>query len=301
MPQPLTARYVLLVLDDEVGPVAALVGGAVADLGLEADVVACACPDEAVVRLRVGRRYSAVIAGPDHPGFQTVTSASARAATPVVVVDPGATAARLAQVIRSRAAPVGRRDRLPGSGWASRSGSAQLVAVCGPGGTGASVLAAALAADLARRLSQPDVVLADFALHSDQAVLHGLAEPLPSLLDLLEASRLRLPSPAQLRQVSVAGPGYRLLPGLRRLSHWTAVTARVFETALCGLRAACGLVVADIAGEFEGEAETGSLDVEDRNHMARHIARQADLVAVVGRPGMSGERRLSLTIDAMLD
>ena len=39
---------------------------------------------------------------------------------------------------------------------------------------------------------------------------------------------------------------------------------------------------------MEGEAETGSLDVEDRNLIARSTVSRADLVIVVGNPTMKG-------------
>jgi hypothetical protein len=48
------------------------------------------------------------------------------------------------------------------------------------------------------------------------------------------------------------------------------------------------MVVAEIDADVEGEAECGSVDVEDRNMLARTAAETADLVLVVGQAGLCG-------------
>jgi hypothetical protein len=97
----------------------------------------------------------------------------------------------------------------------------------------------------------------------------------------------------------LAGRPYRLLAGLRRASHWTAIGPMAFDAALHSLRQAFSLVVADVTGDFDGEAETGSVDLEERNHMARAVVAQAAAVVVVGVGGPTGHRALETTIEAV--
>ena len=212
-------------------------------------------------------------------------------------------------------APVRRADIGPGLGPVAVFGGAagRLVAVCGTGGTGASVLAAALAvypfysaaptseAPTAGRSGPAHVLLADLARRADQAFLHGLGDPARGLLDLAQRGRYRPVSPEDVRRHTVAIPGAQLLPGLRRPHHWTAVTPAAFEAVLVALRQAFDLVMADVTADLEGEREGGSIDVEERNHMARHTTAAADAVVAVGGPGANGIRRLAGLVDELLD
>jgi hypothetical protein len=100
---------------------------------------------------------------------------------------------------------------------------------------------------------------------------------------------------------TVALPAGRLLPGLRRPGHWTAVSPAAFDAVLAALLESFDLVIADVTGDVEGERESGSLDVEERNHMARSTTVAADAVIVVGAPGANGTRRLTLLVDDLLD
>ena len=84
------------------------------------------------------------------------------------------------------------------------------------------------------------------------------------------------------------GRGYDLLLGLRRHRDWTALRPRALAVALDGVRRAYRMVVSDVDPDVEGEAECGSLDVEDRNLLARTALRDAEIVLVVGLPGMAG-------------
>jgi hypothetical protein len=132
-----------------------------------------------------------------------------------------------------------------------------------------------------------DAVLADFARRSDQALLHRTGPGAAGLLDLVGRLRGRCLSSREVRggTVAVNGQPYRLLPGPWRPHHWMAVDSRTFDVALQALRTAFGLVIADITGDFDGEAETGSLEVEERNHPARQVALTADLIVLVGGAG----------------
>lgn len=320
MPLPPTVtnkRYVLLVLDDESAAVAALLDRLGAEQAMAADVVACATPDQVHARLSTGRLFSALLVGAGHPSLDgAVLQAAARAATPVLAVGdepciPLGVTARLASssssesivaVLRSHVDPIRQADGAPRIGPATGLGrSGRLLGVCGPGGTGASLVAITLAAGLGRPPVAADVLLADFALWADQALLHQLPDPPIGLLDVVDRCRYRAPDPTQLRADTIALAGYRLLTGLRRPAHWTAVSPRAFDAALDGFCAAFEMVVADLTGDFQGEADVGSIDVEERNHMARRVTAEADAVVVVGRPGRVGTRRLTLTVDELLD
>jgi hypothetical protein len=76
--------------------------------------------------------------------------------------------------------------------------------------------------------------------------------------------------------------GYRLLIGLRRPSDWVSLRSQAFEAGLEGLRSTARVVVADVDPDVEGEAATGSFDVEDRNLMARATLRRS-CTAAAGR------------------
>jgi MinD-like ATPase involved in chromosome partitioning or flagellar assembly len=269
--------------------------------------------EEVRARLRSGRPFSALLVDGGSPGLDRdlVDLASVHRCA-VVVVDGGAAVRRwdelgvadvlpagfdrddLLDALRAVARPIVRRDELPppappardGSGWRGR-----LVAVTGSGGVGRSTVAMALATGLAadprdRRL----VVLADMALHAQQALLHDAGDIVPGVPELVEAHRSARLGADGVRDLCFAVParGYDLLLGLRRHRDWTALRPRAMAAALDGLRRAYRVVVADVDPDVEGEAECGSLDVEDRNLVARRVLGEADLAVVVGRPGLSG-------------
>jgi hypothetical protein len=147
------------------------------------------------------------------------------------------------------------------------------------------------------------IVLADFALGAGQAVLHGVAPIVAGLEELVHAhaSRRLAPEEIRARTLATGGRGYRLLVGLRRPSQWTAIRPLAFDAAVEALRATFSVVVADITGDLDGEAATGSIDIEERNHMARRTTSLADVVVVVGADGPTGRRALERTIEAVHD
>jgi MinD-like ATPase involved in chromosome partitioning or flagellar assembly len=305
---PVPPRYVLLVIDDAGSSIATRLRCS----ALDAEVVSCSCSEQAWSALTAGRRFSAVVA---HRVEPELSAAAARLAVPRLAVGrrwpPGA----LASAVVAVATAVPRVDRAgpPDTdmvatlrAWRARSaGPGRLVAVCGPGGTGVTSVAAALAAGLgsprpaAHRRTR--VLLADLARHADQAFLHGHDDPPSGLLQLVAAGRYRPITAVDVGRHTVAAAGGRLLPGLRRPRHWTAVAPGAFDEVLSGLLAVFDLVVADITGDFEGEADGGSIDVEERNHLSRATAAAADVVVVVGSPGANGARRLAHVIDDLLD
>jgi hypothetical protein len=284
---------------------------------LAMDFVKTVSAGEVRARLESGRPFSALLIDGGLPGVDRDLLELARehGCAPIVVVD-GTTRdwaaigaadtlptdfgrTELEAVLAEHARPIGRADDLPGQvqldvphGGAFR---ARVVAVTGPGGTGRSVVAMAVAQGTAADPAHADTVcLADLALHADQAMLHDARDVIPGVLELVEAHRSGAPSPEEVRALTfdVVSRRYRLLLGLRRHRDWTAIRPRALRSALDGLRRSFTLVVADIDDDLEGEATTGSADVEDRNLLARTAVGAADVVVVVGVPGAKGAHSL---------
>ncbi len=269
--------------------------------------------EEVLVRLRAGRGYSALLVDDSLVGVDRDLIELAHEVGSAVVVVDGGRALRdwrelgasavlpaafgrdeLLQVLTQVATPIARST----SATVAHTASAplpgfrgQLVAVTGAGGTGRSVLAAAIAQSLAGDPRNLDLVcLADLALHAEQAMLHGAGDVVPGVVELVESHRSGTPSIDEVRRLTwhVHERGYHLLLGLRRHRDWTGVRPRAFAAGLDGLRRGFRLVVADVDADVEGEQATGSLDVEERNTMARTTLSAADLVVVVGLPTMKG-------------
>lgn len=209
-------------------------------------------------------------------------------------------------VLAEVATPIGLADDVPGQPVAdtARSGyRAPTVAVTGPGGTGRSTAAIALAQGFAADVTHADtVVLADLALHADQAMLHDARDVIPGVLELVESHRSGTPGPEEVRALTfdIVERRYRLLLGLRRHRDWTALRPRAVRAGVDGLRQAFTLVVADIDDDLEDEAVTGSADVQDRNLLARTTIDLADIVVVVGTPGAKGVHSLLRVVRACL-
>jgi hypothetical protein len=269
--------------------------------------------EEVRVRLRSGRGYSALLVDDSLAGLdRDLVELARESGCAVVVVESGranrawtelgASAVltssfgreELLQALAQVATPIARTtanssahaDEPTTEGYRGR-----LVAVTGACGTGRSTVAAAVAQGLARDPRNLELVcLADLALHAEQAMLHGAGDVVPGVVELVEAHRAGAPSPDEVRRLTwlVTDRGYHLLLGLRRHRDWTTIRPRAFDAGLDGLRRAFRVVVADVDADLEGERATGSIDVEERNTMARATTRAADLVVVVGLPGMKG-------------
>ncbi|HVE47891.1 MAG TPA: hypothetical protein VNA57_14235 [Acidimicrobiales bacterium] len=280
---------------------------------LPAEFVKCVSAEELRARLGSGRPFSALLVDASLPGFDRDLVDVARGAGCVVVAvgrpgsgtrdvmalgavamlpeyfDPKA----LLDVLTSHASLIARGESLPGQLAEEPTGRwrGQVAAVCGPGGTGTSTVAIALAQGMAadpRRARS--VLLADLALHAEQAMLHDARDVVPGVQELVEAHRSgRLP-PQEVRALAfdVEERGYQLLLGLRQARAWATVRPRAFEAAFESLRASYRVVVCDTDAELEGEDVGGSMDVEERHVMARTAALRADAVFAVGAPGMKG-------------
>lgn len=290
------------------------------------DFVKCVSVHELRARLEAGRPFSALLVDGSLPSLdRDLVDLCRSAGCAVIAVDDGRANKRdwatlgvsavltepiargpLMSVLQESARPLERaevesvregRTHSTG-GWRGR-----LIAVTGAGGTGTSTVCMALAQGLgddARRAGR--VLLADLALDADQAMLHDTGDVVPGLQELVEAFRAGEPSLDEVRSLThtIDGRGYRLLSGLRRHRDWTAVRPRAFGAALDALRCAFTTVVADIDADLEGADDSGSVEVEDRNLLARGVTSAADVVVVTGTATVGGLHRLVRVADALL-
>lgn len=280
------------------------------------DFVKCVSSEEVRVRLTTGRPYSALLVGRDASGLDRDLVDTTRAAGAAVIVvdathprnwnDLGVDGslpcsferADLMAVLHECAPPIRRAaamidtpvDTTPDINWRGH-----LVAVTGSGGTGTSTIAMGLAQALASDASNAGmVVLADLALNGELAMLHDAREVVPGVQELVEAHRSDRLGSDEIRSMTfdASGRGYHVLLGLRRQRDWTAIRPRAFEVSIDGLRRSYRHVIADVDVDVEGESETGSLDVEERNLIARTTLSNADIVVVVGTATTKGVHSL---------
>jgi MinD-like ATPase involved in chromosome partitioning or flagellar assembly len=293
---------------------------------IAADFVKCVSVEEVRSRLASGRRHSALLIDSGSTAFDRDVVDAARAAfTPVIVVrgarspaysvgELGVAAelphdfalAELLDVLTVHCQMIGRGDQLPPAFETDPSPLwlGQLYVVCGPGGTGTSTLAIALAQGLAAdaRYSRR-VLLADLARRADLAMLHDARDLGPGVQELVEAHRLTRLEVDEVWRTTFDVPrrGYRLLLGLRKPEAWSALRPRAIDASLAALRRSFQVVVADVTGDVEGEAEGGSIDVEERNYLARAALLQATVVLVVGAPGIKGIHSLAGLLRSLTD
>jgi hypothetical protein len=279
---------------------------------LPAEFVKCVSVDELRVRLASGRPFSAVLVDARLPVVDRDLLAviEAAGAAPVVVthgnelvswgsigsvatLGPSFTRTELLDALATHARPVDLVDHqtvvteaVRGSRW-----RAPLVAVTGNPGAGTSTVAIACAQALAADpRTAGDVVLADLSRHAHQAILHDARDVVPGLLELVEGHRSSHMDNDAVRALTFDVParGYRLLLGLRRPRDWVSIRSVALAAGLDGLRRSARVVVADLDGDLEGEAETGSFDIEERNLVARHTIAEADVVVVTASPTATG-------------
>lgn len=169
---------------------------------------------------------------------------------------------------------------------ASSPGS--LIAVIGSAGSGTSTTAMALAQGLARQTANASegrlgsVVLADLVRRGHLAMYHDAKDVVPGFQELVESHRNASPTPREVAEhlFDVDDRGYALLLGLRRTRDWTALRPKAVEASIESLRSNFDHVVADLDAELDGEAETGSVDVEERNAASRLVVRDASLIVI---------------------
>jgi hypothetical protein len=301
---------------------------------LPAEFVRCVSSEELRARLRSGRRFSAALVDASAAGLdRDLIAAAAEVGCRVLVVDDGRSDRDWRSLgVAAVLAPIFSRDELLEvlAAHAELVGGAavedtpeetvptrprgELIAVTGPGGTGASTVAIALAQGLAAGLGRddgrrraassppPSVLLADLCRVADQAMLHDARVLVPGVQEVVEAHRTSTPPHSTLLEQTFEVParGYRLLLGLRRPRHWVAIRPRALEATLDSLHRLTDVVVADVDPDVEGEAETGSLDVEERNLLSRATLARADVAVVVGEPSMKGLYALVRTLTELL-
>ncbi len=281
------------------------------------EFVKCVSTDELRARLNSPRPHSAVVVDRGLPGLdRDLLDATRRRNCAVIGVGSGAgdltfdavlpsrfAPPELTGVLAAHARPIGRADALPGllDSEPSVAWRGATAMVCGPGGTGSSTVAIALAQGLAS--SGQATALADLSLRGEQAMLHGAPDLGPGVQELTEAHRTATLSAPEVVSMTwhVEARQYHLLLGLRRRRSWPIVRPRAFERAFDALRRAFDVVIADTDDDLEGEADGGSVDVEERHVMARTVARHADVVFLVGAPGMKGVHALLSVLSEFVD
>lgn len=291
---------------------------------LPARMTKCLSPAEVQHHLTALARHSAFLLEGRAPALDRVLVDAARAAgVPVIVLrsasaDPapwlaiGAHAtvseadspAELLAALSTHAAAIDERPALaaPVDLDLELAAPGRLIAVCGPGGTGASTIAIALAQRAASDPLEHDlVVLADLARNAEQAVLHDAHDVGVGVEELVEAHRARRAGRDEVRALTsvVEARDYRLLTGVRRPANWTAMPSTAVGAAIVALRRAFRTVVVDMTADFEGASDSGSHDVEERNALARTSALEADVVVVVGVPGLKGIHAMARTIQSL--
>lgn len=179
---------------------------------------------------------------------------------------------------------------------------ATMVVVTGTGGAGSSTVAMGIAQSLGLGRSDgtcPRVALVDGVRRGDLAMYHDVGDVIPGLPELVDAHRVDTVEPDEVRRLlfHITERAYDVLLGLRRPRDWVSLRPRSVDAALDGLRRAYDAVVLDVDADLEGEDDTGSVDVEDRHCVTRCGLRHADLVVVVGAPGLKGLHDLVRLID----
>ena len=284
---------------------------------LPAEFLKCVSAEEARARLASGRPFSALVADSGLPSVdRDLLAAAAAADCAVLIVDDGRAARDWPALGASRVlAPSFTRDELvtalvacartirrgdaPAAALLARPALSlwrgTVAAVTGPGGTGASTAAMALAQALGddEKAGGP-VLLADLRLNAELAMLHDVRDVAPGIQELVEAHRSGQPSSESARSLAwaVDERRYHLLLGLRRPRFWPAMRPQSFEAAFDTLCRAYRAVVCDIDPDLEGEDGGGSIDVQERNVMARTTASRADVVFAVGSPSLKGVHAL---------
>lgn len=288
------------------------------------DFVKCVSTEELRARLAGGRSFSAVLIDAATPGLdRDLIDATTETGAALFVVSDGrsgrdwaalgATAVlpedfhrgELMDELERHGRPLDRADvaATPSSDVARTSWSGRLVAVTGGSGAGASVVAMAAAQGLAADPRYTDLtLLADLALHADLAMLHDARDIIPGLQEMVDAHRTGTPGLSEIRSMvfDTGTRGYHLLLGLRRHRDWVFLRRRAVIATLDGLVRSYRMVVADVDADLEGEDETGSVDVEERNVLARATIERADLVVAVGRSTMKGLHDLVRVTDGLV-
>ncbi len=278
------------------------------------DFVKCVSVEEVRARLGSGRAFSALLFDAGMPGVdRDLVEVAVETGAAVFVVRSdhsqrdwlslGATAilpqdfdrAELMDELVRHARPLDRiesRDAtLPPSSVPSASWAGHIITVVSGSGAGGSTVAMGLSQGLADDPRFTGLtVLADFCLNADLAMLHDARDIVPGVQEMVDAHRAGNPSITEVRGMvfDASDRGYHLLLGLRRHRDWSVLRPRAVAATIESLSRSYRAIVVDIDADLEGEDETGAVDVEERNLLARTAAQKADLVLAVGTPSMKG-------------
>ena len=291
------------------------------------EVVTCMSSDEVLAVVGSGRRVSALLAdaGAARVDRELIHSLRGAAVPSIIVADgkvqrdwdslgaaeilgPAFDVAQLLDTLGRAAVLVVDDLRVPARVQLDTPtrDRATLVVVTGAGGAGSSTVAMGIAQSLAHPGSDGTgarVALVDGVRRGDLAMYHDVGDVIPGLPELVDAHRVDTVEPDEVRRLlfHITERSYDVLLGLRRPRDWVSLRPRSVEAALDGLRRAHDAVVLDVDADLEGEDDTGSVDVEDRHCVTRCGMRHADLVVVVGTPGLKGLHDLvRLTDDVAL-
>jgi MinD-like ATPase involved in chromosome partitioning or flagellar assembly len=282
------------------------------------ELIRCVSTDEVRARLTSLQQFSAVMFDEHSLGLDRdllATCTDAACASIVVtsglprrdwislgadrIIDSSFGSDELLSTLRAVATPIEQCDKVSAIAGSAPNAApvAPLIAVTGGGGTGRSTVAIALAQAL------PGSALLDGALDASLALMIGGIDIVPALQELVEAHRTGVPTADEVRTILATCDrhGFDLLPGLRRHRDWTTLRPRAVEASVRSLRQAYPVVIADIDADIEGESDTGSFDIADRNSLARIIAGTADAIVVTGRSDLSGLSRLVSTVATLID
>ncbi len=285
-----------------------------------AEFVKCVGQDDLFNRMASSRPFSAVLLDGGLPGIdRDVLARCAASGAMVIVVEDVRThidwcAAGANAVLPASFGPPELLDTLAGAArliprveaagiFAEPSDErsplrGHVIAVTGPGGIGTSSVAMGIAQTAGSSAGVSRVVLADFCLRAELAMLHDTQAVSPGLQELVEGHRLNVLDPEQVRALcfAVEGRGYDILLGLRRKRFWTALRPSALVSAFAAMTNSFDLVVVDCDADIEGETETGSADVEERNVLSRTSMQFADTVVVVGHASLKGLHTLTRVI-----
>ena len=255
------------------------------------EFVKCVSTAELRARIRSGITISAALVDASVSGVDRdlVSVANDAGVAVIVIADPRVT--RDWRALGAAAVP----ESIP-AGFAGN-----VVVVAGRGGAGASVVAMGIAQGLA--VGDPSVCLADWTLNGDLATYHDAQDVIPALPELVDAHRLAAPPRSVVDAMlhDVDARGYALLLGVRRTRDWAAIRPAAARAALSGLTSSFRWTVCDITADLESEADTGSVDIEDRHALAHVALEAAELVVTVGLPTLKGVRDLIVLIGDLVD
>lgn len=288
------------------------------DGSLAIQFVKCVSRSELHAHIESARSYSALLVDGSIPHLdRDLIEAAGAAGIAVLVVDDlphrsdwielGAAAViasvvsrdELAEALSRHARPIGDHDALPGdvsSVPTSPAARADLTVVCGPGGTGASTVAMALAQACGDDPALGGMVLlVDAARRAELAMLHDAGDVVPGIQEVAELHRSSRPRLDEVRALTFGIPSrrYDLLIGLRRPHHWAALRPRAIEATFDSLVRGWRAVIVDTDGDAEPSHLGGSDDVEHRNTLMRTAANLARRVVVVGHGTTKGIHSLA--------